>query len=114
MTRRNTGATQAVRDLVHGRDRDCIICGESFQLQIHHRRPRGAGGTRRPETNLPGNLVLVCSDHHSWLESHRDTARQSGYLVPQNAAPTDVPIIWRGQWVLLDDEGGVTPVEVAA
>lgn len=108
--KRRTGPTQAVRDLVFIRDTSCIVCGETYQLQVHHRRPRGAGGTSRPETNQPGNLVLLCLEHHAWVESNRDTARSSGYLVPQHADPQDVPLVRHGQWVWLCNDGTVTPL----
>lgn len=113
MTRRSTGPTTATRDLVFARDRACIVCEDTFQLQIHHRRPRGMGGTRRESTNSPAALVLVCSTHHAWLESHRDLARQRGYLVPQHAEPADVPILHRGVWSWLCDDGTVVPLGVA-
>lgn len=107
---RRTGPTQAVRDLVFSRDTSCIVCGEPFQLQIHHRRPRGAGGTKRPETNLPANLVLLCLEHHAWVESNRDVARQSGYLVAQQTRPEDVPIVRHGAWTWLCDDGTAVPL----
>lgn len=114
MTRRNTGATQAVRDLCFGRDGGCVCCGSTYMLQLHHRRARGMGSTRRPETNLPANLIVVCRDCHDWVESSRETALDRGLLVPQHKTPAEVPLIRHGVWCLLDDEGGVTPVEVAA
>lgn len=108
---RQTGPTQKVRDLVHARDESrCIVCGETYLLQVHHRRPRAAGGTRRPETNGPANLVVVCLEHHVWLEKNRDLARQRGYLVRQHVDPADVPLVHCGEWVYLTDDGGVVPL----
>lgn len=107
---KRTGPTQAVRDTVFARDLSCIVCRETYQLQVHHRRPRGAGGTSRPESNQAANLVLLCLEHHAWVESNRDVARNSGYLVPQHADPTDVPIVRHGQWVWLSNDGAVTPL----
>ena len=94
-----------------GRDRmACIICEASYDLQLHHRRPRGMGGTRRESTNSPAALVVVCAEHHAWLESHRDLARQRGYLVPQHAEPSDVPILRFGRWEWLCDDGTAVPL----
>lgn len=103
--KRRTGPTQRVRDLVFRRDESCVVCGETYQLQIHHRRPRGAGGTSRPETNGPANLVLLCLTHHAWVESNREVARSSGYLVPQHANPEDVLLVWHGEWTWLGSDG---------
>lgn len=110
MSRRRTGPAQAVRDAVFAPDLSCVVCGETYQLQVHHRRPRGAGGTSRPDTNRPANLVLLCLQHHAWVESQRDTARHSGYLVPQHANPADVPIVCHGRWVWLTDDGRALPL----
>lgn len=104
---KRTSPTQKVRDSVFGRDCSCVICGETYQLQIHHRRPRGSGGTSRPESNQPANLLLVCLEHHAWIESNRDTARQSGYLVPQHIDPENVLLVWHGAWAFLCNDGTV-------
>jgi 5-methylcytosine-specific restriction protein A len=112
---RRTGPTLKVRDLVFQRDGSaCVVCRDTYQLQVHHRRPRGAGGTQRPESNEAANLVVVCLTHHSWLESQRELARQRGYLVPQHANPEDVPIVWCGVHVYLRADGSVEPVDEGA
>lgn len=117
MTRR-TGATQAVRDSVFERDGSCVMCDGTYPLTLQHRRARGMGGTRRASTNTPAALVVLCGSGttgcHGWVESHPSEAERAGYRVRQVAEPRDVPIIWHGCFVLLDDLGGVTPVEVSA
>ena len=104
---KRTGPTQAVRDSVFARDRACIVCGGSDYLQVHHRRARGMGGTRRAETNDAANLVLVCLEHHAWIESNREVALDRGLLVPQAGDPASVPLIRHGAWVFLTDDGRV-------
>lgn len=111
MKRRSTGPTTETRDGTYLRDGfRCVICQDSDVLQIHHRRPRGMGGTRRESTNGPAGLILLCENCHSWVESHRDLARQRGFLVPQHAEPADVALIWHGQWSWLADDFTVTPL----
>lgn len=109
MSRKRTGPTQKVRDLVHGRDRGCVACGETYLLQVHHRRPRGAGGTRREDSNQPANLILLCLSCHAWTESQRETALDRGLLVPQNQTPAAVPLLRHGEWSYLTDDGDVLP-----
>lgn len=115
MTRRNTGPTQAVRDRVFARDGlACVMCGSTYQLTLQHRRCRGAGGTRRPETNGLANLIVLCGSGttgcHGWAEANPSAARARGYRVPQHANPSDVPVIVHGVWSWLCDDGTVVPL----
>ena len=118
---RLTGPTDEVRALVLARDDyRCVRCGQSVLGQpysLQHRRARGIGGTRRPDTNGAANLLTACGTAtsaggcHTWMESHPIAAGELGYRIAQRANPTDRPV-WihdRG-WVLLDDHGGRHPV----
>lgn len=83
--------------------------------QYHHRRPRGQGGSKDPATGRASNCLYVCLPCHNYLENEeRAEARDKGWLVRQGADPRVVPV-WRNlEWVLLDDEGGLSPTEVAS
>lgn len=73
---------------------------------IHHRRPRALGGTTRPETNGPQNLLLLCPACHLEVEQHREQARAMGWLVGQNQDPAQVPVLVHpARWVLLAADG---------
>lgn len=54
---------------------------------VHHRRPRANGGTIRPDTNLPSNLLLLCPGCHEHIEHNRTAAERDGLLVRQNHDP---------------------------
>lgn len=83
--------------------------------QYHHRRPRGMGGSRSPVTGSAANALMVCLACHHHLETAvRGEARDRGWIVRQSADPRLVPVFRYGRWVLLDDEGGIAPVEVVA
>ena len=91
--RRDTGPDAATRQLVLDRDEGCVICGRSdLPVQIHHRRPRGAGGSKDAATNRPPNLITLCADHHRWVESNREISREKGYLVPSWEDPATVRV----------------------
>ena len=113
--RRSTGPSPAVRQLVWERDGGCCVrCGiyggvHTFPPhQIHHRRPRGMGGTRREDTNSPANLVLLCGGYcHRYIESDRLKGLETGYLVQQGHDPATTPIRYRGRWVLLTHDGQI-------
>ena len=85
---------------------------------IHHRRPRGMGGTRRAETNCADNGLLTCYVCHDAVERRREWAIENGFLVSQFRDPADVPVWWRCAYsrdgkkkmVLLDKAGGKTEI----
>ncbi len=109
----STGFSVPMRVLIHKRDRlKCVICGKPSE-QIHHRRPRGMGGTARKTTNLPANGLTLCGSgtqgcHHT-VESRRDLALENGWIVRQHQDPAEVPVLIHGDWWLLDNEGGRRP-----
>jgi len=110
---RQTGFGVVVKAIIRDRANGlCERCGEyAYEMQHHHRRARGMGSTRRPETNMPANALAVCPRCHSEIESYRSVSYDSGWLVHQSRNPADIPVLRRGVWVLLDDLGGVNPVE---
>lgn len=88
----------------------CEMCGEDPAVQKHHRRARGMGGTRRPQSASPANALDLCRDCHHFTEVYRRLARLLGWLVPQHADPAVVPVVYRGERVLLTDDGGIEAV----
>ncbi|OKI47275.1 HNH endonuclease [Micromonospora sp. CB01531] len=84
---------------------------------IHHRRPRAAGGSKRPDTNLPSNLLLLCPPCHQQIESHRAVAQSMGWLVVQAADPAQTAVlVQRDRWTYLTADGRYSddPPEVEA
>jgi hypothetical protein len=108
-----TGFPKNVRELVFIRANGyCEICGFDQPTQIHHRRARGAGGTRRVSTNTASNALAVSLECHALAESRRELAYSRGWLVHQQHNPAEVPVMINGsEWVLLDDHGYTTAVE---
>lgn len=93
----------------------CERCGlPASDLQDHHRRPRGMGGSRRPDTNTASNAGRICGSCHRIVESYRSQAYDEGWLVKSSRSPLAVPILYRGQWHLLDDEGFVYRIPAPA
>jgi hypothetical protein len=94
----------------------CERCGVDLRGErgsgwsIHHRRPRGMGGTRRPDTNSPVNLLAVCGSGntacHGEIESNRAHAQECGWLVPQVLNPAEVAVlITNDRWRYLNELG---------
>ena len=104
--------SQQTREVIYQRaGRCCERCPKSAEGgSIHHRRPRGMGGTKDPAAGGGPNGVLLCGSGttgcHGEVESNRVQAIADGWLVPQGVDPATVPIRHRtlGR-VWLDDDG---------
>lgn len=94
----------AVREAVYERDAmRCQRCRRPvYQVgawSVHHRQPRGMGGTRHGAHRL-SVLVLVCGTGttgcHGWIESNRAAARELGWLISKfdPADPQTIPLRW--------------------
>ena len=59
-------------------------------------------------------LVWLCRGCHRWVESRRTLAYGLGLLVRHGVTPCSaVPVFRHGRWVLLTDDGLVTPTDRA-
>ena len=111
----------AVEQKVVVRDQGkCARCGRHVAhlergraWSIHHRRPRGSGGTSLDWVNQPANLVVLCGSGttgcHGWVERERTKAFDLGLLVSAIGVATAMTTRLRHHeygWVLLDNEGG--------
>ncbi len=107
-----SNAANTARGLVRDRDGCCILCGKPC-VDAHHRLPRGGGGALwDPSRFAWSRLVWLCRDDHLWVESHRPLAYGLGLLVSHGGTPcSGIPVFHHGRWVLLDDNGGLIPVE---
>ena len=103
----------------------CARCGRhvahlqrGIAWSIHHRRPRGIGGTLLAWVMAVANLIILCGSGttgcHGWVESQRREAREQGFLVPLNGVLKADEVAIRHftlGLVYLNDEGGWVPVE---
>lgn len=98
--------TSDVRELVAARSGSlCEVCGAARAWDAHHRRPRGAGSTKRADSAAPSACLFLCRMCHNLVESHRNLAALLGWLVPQSMSPAAQPVLIRGEWKRLTDEG---------
>lgn len=91
----------------------CEVCGDPA-WDVHHRHPRKAGSTKRGWIALASNALAVCRMDHNLIESRRTLAYLLGWLVREGCDPSCAPVLYRGERVLLGDDGSVTPVKEAA
>lgn len=84
----------------------CEYCG-LWGTTLDHRLPRSQGGLWEP-----CNIFALCGDgtrgHHGEKEHHPQWAAELGLRVWSYQNPAEVPVMRRGQLVLLDNEGGYT------
>lgn len=113
---RDTGPSRETKNDVWRRAGDqCERCGrvlnsgvyESFS--IHHRMPRGMGGTKNEWINDQSNLLLLCGSGttgcHGWIERNRADSYGDGFLVHSYENPWDVPVmVHRGHPLRLNQE----------
>lgn len=103
----------ATVEAVHARSQKrCERCGthSAYRWSLHHRKPRGMGGSRDPMINSPANILFLCGSGtegcHGWVESNRSEAFTDGLLVYRIDDPSEIPVRLRYGTVFLDDEGG--------
>lgn len=113
---RRTGPDVITRNIVINRAlMACERCGRAVaqdSCQIHHRRPRGAGGSRDPLINSPANLLLVCDECHAWVEGNRTTSYEQGWLVRREHDPERSPVWLAGRgWCFLDPCGSIDEID---
>jgi hypothetical protein len=72
----------------------------------HHRKNRSQGGG-----DWLSNLLLACGSGttgcHGYITSNPAEARRNGWTTWATDKPAEVPVLYRGQWVRLDDDGYV-------
>ena len=103
MVARKTGPDRATVEALFERSHErCERCGSRGE-QIHHRRPRGMGGTRREDTNSLAAIVHLCANCHAYIESNREWAHEHGWLVRQWADPAFQPVRIQGSWIRLSE-----------
>jgi 5-methylcytosine-specific restriction endonuclease McrA len=101
------------RDIIIARDGErCVACGAVWQLTIHHRINRGAGGSKLFDEFQ--HLLTVCNPCNVSFESSAEVAemaRSLGYKLSRNANPavdaTQVPVYYQylSTWYHLDANG---------
>jgi hypothetical protein len=114
---RDTGPSKAVAIACLERDEyACFRCGgalwgeRGFDFSIQHRRARGNGGSRRPDTNQYQNLIGLCGSAggcNGWVESRRVAAREGGWAIRQSDDPLLVPVLHHDRgYIFLFADGG--------
>lgn len=121
-----SGFTPGTVNLIVVRDQGkCARCGAHVAhlergraWSIHHRRPRGKGGTSIAWVSAAANGLVLCGSGttgcHGWVESHRAEAIMAGFLVSLNGVRVAADVVIRHALlglVYLTDDGGWIPVE---
>jgi len=102
--------TEKTRQVIRERAKNrCELCGTpvGMDAQIHHRKPRGMGGTKDDASRLACNGLFVHFRCHEKIERNREIALANGWLVRQSGDSQDQPVRLHYGWVLLNADGSV-------
>lgn len=97
---------QLVMGRAFGRCERCQM--PTLAAHIHHRRPKGSGGSKAPDRHDVANLVWLDPECHRWVHDHPRDAAAAGFIVPRSSGrhPLEVPVTdLAGQTRYLDNEG---------
>lgn len=61
---------KAIAIILKRDEKRCQGCGKTFELSIHHIKPRAEGGDNAPE-----NLITLCCRCHDYVEMHESKPR---------------------------------------
>lgn len=85
---------------------DLPVVKRIAEFSIHHRKPRGMGGSNSLDINIFPNLIVLCGTGttgcHGWVESHREQAYEEGLLIHSGIGnPILTPALsgYRGSWI---------------
>ena len=103
--------SEHMKRLIYKRDEGiCWHCG-STESTIHHRMNRRMGGdkTKGKIADRPSNLLTICPEFNSLMESDLDAlrlAKDKGWKLRMGEMSTHTPV-WRfdGTWWILGDTG---------
>ena len=99
-----TVSSRVRRQLQERSEGYCEACGLARANNAHHRKNRSQGG----QDDL-SNLLLLCGSGttgcHGWITEHPAESYENGRSVRQHRDPRDVPVLYRGLPVFLDDRG---------
>lgn len=85
----------------------CERCAVSPASQMHHRDARGMGGSYDEALDSPCNALDLCEKCHRWIESNRKFSMTRGWLVGHGQEASEVPVLYRGRWMILSDDGAL-------
>lgn len=100
----------------------CEACGRGLSTgpgsaEIHHRLPRGAGGSHLALKGRASNALRLCLECHRFCETNAPAVYVNGWKVRHGQIPTDVPVLlstpYGKGWWLLDDVGCYLPADAA-
>lgn len=79
---------------------------------VAHRIGEGMGGRKGAaavENDRLSNVLHACRACHQWCHGNRTAARAHGWMLRNGDNPPAEPVFYCNRWVVLDDEGGVSP-----
>ena len=107
--------TDTALDVIERERGRCAVCGLNIDGKghIHHRKPRGMGGSGLQAHRLSNLVYLHSSCHLKHVEQQRERAYMNGWLLEHWQDSWAVPMMYMlNGWVLLKDDGLIVPVTI--
>jgi len=79
-----------------------------------HRKKVGAGGRKGAAAvvhHVLSNALAGCRGCHSFLHASPAASYSAGWMLREHQNPLAEPVVYRGQWCLLTDDGSVLPTD---
>lgn len=83
----------------------CERCDLARATEMHHRKNRSQSGQWHP-----ANILHLCSLCHVEITAEPEMSRHYGWALAQHRTPADIPVLRRGVWVLLADNGDIQQI----
>lgn len=83
-------------------------CMTTTVPHLHHRRPKGLGGSSAPDRHAVSNLAHLCPTCHREVHANPRMSAEDGWIVPRSSglAPAAVPVVnLLGSSAWLSDDG---------
>jgi 5-methylcytosine-specific restriction protein A len=104
--------TESTRKLIRQRAKSrCELCGVTTEKgQIHHRKPRGMGGTVLEESRSAANGLYLDLKCHEKIERNRREAYENGWLVHRWDNSEERAVKMFDGWFVLAGDGTLSPL----
>lgn len=80
----------------------CERCDKARATDMHHRKNRSQSGKWHPS-----NIMHLCALCHVEITAEPAMSRKNGWAVPSTFNPATQPVLYRGEWAVLGEDGSV-------
>ena len=92
-------AWTVVKGVVMERDNWTCAAGPERAVDVHHRQPKGMGGSADPVIAFGAvNLIGLCREHHDLCHAEDPEMGRRGFMLKPEQDPAETPVYVRSEW----------------